>query len=189
MSTRCKSRLPTLGVRPSAGRRTAGFRKRKAEAGSGLVEYAFILIVFLTMVFGIIDFSRALYTYHHLSNVAREATRWAAVNGATCGADTSCNGVNGMNTGPASQSDVQDYVTNHTPSGIDTTQLTTTVTWAQGNGPTICSASVTGVGGPYPNYPGCTVKVQISYAFTFVTPLVSSSGMTLSSASEMVIAH
>jgi hypothetical protein len=94
-----------------------------------------------------------------------------------------------MNSGPASKTDIQNFVTNHTPSGIDTSKLTTTVNWLQSNGPTICSANVTGVGGPFPNYPGCTVQVQVSYGFTFVTPLISSQTLTLSSTSEMVIAH
>jgi Flp pilus assembly protein TadG len=189
MNSHLSTKTPALADPGLAKGHVTCRRRLRAEAGSGLVEYAFVLIVFLTLVFGIIDFSRALYVYHHLSNVARDATRWAAVNGQTCGSDTSCNGVNGMNTGPASQADIQTYVKNHTPSGIDTTQLATTVTWSQGNGPEICSSNIAGVGGPFPNYPGCTVEVQISYPFTFVTPLVSNKTLTLSSASEMVIAH
>ena len=47
-----------------------------------------------------------------------------------------------MNNGPAAPGDgvIQDYVTNLTPPGIDSTKITTTPTWPLlANGPTICS--------------------------------------------------
>jgi Flp pilus assembly protein TadG len=164
---------------------------RKAEAGVGLIEFAFIVIVFMVMLLGIIDFSRALYSYHYVSNMARRATRWAAVNGYTCTNDSSCNGMNGMNNGPASKGDIQAYVANHVPAGIDPSKITTTVDWPpQANSPTICSQPVTGyAASPYPNYPGCTVAITVSYEFNFLYPLVRSTAITLSSTSEMVIAH
>ena len=65
-------------------------RKLKGEDGNNLIEYALVFMFFMSMVLGIVDFSRALYTYHFLSNAAREATRWAAVRGATCMNDLSC---------------------------------------------------------------------------------------------------
>jgi Flp pilus assembly protein TadG len=170
-------------------RRTSGLAQLRSgrETGSTLVEYALVLIVFLTLVFGIIDFSRALYTYHFLSSAARDATRWAAVNGKTCNDDASCNGTNGMNNGPATTTQIQSYVSSHLPQAIDSAKLTTTVSQLNTNGPTICSAAVNGQG-PFPNYPGCTVKVQLSYNFAFLTPIVGRT-MTLSSTSQMVISH
>jgi Flp pilus assembly protein TadG len=176
-----QSMIQTAGPHFLARHTVLSSRKRKGEAGTGLVEYAFICIIFMTMIFGIIDFSRALYSYHFVSNVAREATRWAAVNGSSCAGDASCNGTAPMNNGPASQSDIQTYVTNHSPLGIDSAKLTTTVTWLSLNGPANCSAANPA--------PGCTVKVQVSYVFSFVTPLVYNKPLTLSSASEMIIAH
>ncbi|MGA7063812.1 MAG: TadE/TadG family type IV pilus assembly protein [Candidatus Acidiferrales bacterium] len=165
------------------------------------MEFALIFLVLMTMILGIIDFCRAAYSYHFVSEAAREATRWAAVNGATCGAapagDNSCNGTAPMNNGPASASDIQTYVTNLAPPGIDTSStgcggsacLATSASWTPvANGPTICSAAVNGVG-PYPNYPGCTVEVEVSYTFNFIFPLVRTGTLTLSSTSEMVIAH
>jgi Flp pilus assembly protein TadG len=161
----------------------------KSQEGSSLVEFALIFLVLMTMILGIIDFCRAAYAYHFVSNAAREATRWAAVNGETCGGDGSCNGTAPMNSGPASDTDIQTYVTNLIPPGIDSTKVTTTPTWpVQANGPTICSAAVGGLG-PYKNYPGCTVEVQVSYAFSFIFPLVRTGTLTLSSSSEMVIVH
>jgi Flp pilus assembly protein TadG len=159
-----------------------GLRQLKGDCGSGLVEYAIVFLLFITMILGVIDFGRALYTYHFLSNVTRDATRWAAVNGSTCGSDSSCDGQGYMNNGAVSQSDVQTYVTNHTPPGIDTSKITTTVTWpVSTDSPTIC--------GTTQNAPGCTVQVQTSYVFSFLFAYVHKSTVTMSSTSGMIIAH
>ncbi|HEV2523265.1 MAG TPA: TadE/TadG family type IV pilus assembly protein [Candidatus Acidoferrales bacterium] len=147
-------------------------RKLKGEDGNNLIEYALVFMVFVSMLLGIVDFSRALYSYHFLSNAAREATRWAAVRGSTCGNDGSC-------AAPASSSDIQTYVTNITPPGFDSTNLTTTPSWP-GTGPT-CQGPV--------NSPGCPVEVQVSYNFNFVVPFIHTSPLTLSSSSEMIIVH
>ena len=126
-------------------------------------------------MFGMVDFGRALYTYHYLSGAAKDATRWAAVNGYTCSDDSSCSFASG-----AATTDIQNYVSNNAPSGIATSKLTTTVTYAI-NALPICST--------HSNYPGCAVVVQVSYAFNFVAPLVHRTGITLQSKSQMVISH
>ena len=147
-------------------------RKLKGEDGNNLIEYALVFMVFMSLLLGIVDFSRALYSYHFLSNAAREATRWAAVRGSTCANDGSC-------TAPASPADIQTYVTNITPPGVDSTKLTTTPSW-----PPTGAACPGGV-----NNPGCTVEVQVSYQFDFVVPFIRSTPLTLSSSSEMTIVH
>lgn len=149
------------------------------EQGSTQVEYALVFLLFMTMILGTIDFARALYTYHFLSNAAREGTRWAAVNGATCNNDSSCNGGGYMNNGPANQADISTYIKNNlTPLGIDTSKLTVTASWPG-----------TGSGCTTANSPGCPVQVQVSYNFSFFSPLVYKNGLTLSSSSEMTISH
>ncbi|HXW54805.1 MAG TPA: TadE/TadG family type IV pilus assembly protein [Candidatus Cybelea sp.] len=167
------------------------------ERGGVAVEFAFILIVLMTIVLGIMDFGRALYAYHFVSHAAKSAARWAAVNGATCGApsstcdscDNSCNGTPPMNNGPASAGDIESYVTSLAPPGINTSALTTTANWtSNADSPAVCTQAVGGIG-PYENYPGCTVQVQVRYQFTFLFPLVSNKTLTLSGTSEMVIAH
>lgn len=176
---RSSTRIPRTTV--------GGLLCAKDEEGSNLVEFALILLVMMAMILGIIDFCRVAYSYHFVSEAAREATRWAAVNGSTCASDGSCNGTSPMNSGPASGTDIQTYVTNLTPPGIDSSKITTTPTWpVQANGPTACSATA--------NAPGCTVEVKVSYTFPFLFPLVykvfSSTGtITLSSSSEMIIVH
>ena len=49
------------------------------ERGAALVEFAMISVVLMILIFGIIDFGRALYTKNSLTNAAREGGRYAAV--------------------------------------------------------------------------------------------------------------
>jgi Flp pilus assembly protein TadG len=168
-----------------AGWAVANLRRLRREEGAALLEYAIIFILMMTLLFGIMGMGQMLYSYHFVSSVARDATRWAAVNGYTCNSDGSC-------TAPATGPDVKTYVTNHTPLGIDSSQVTTTPNWnpAGSNGPTICSAGVKGISAvKIDNYPGCTVQVQVSYNYTFVFPLIRTKPLPLSSTSEMIIAH
>jgi Flp pilus assembly protein TadG len=174
------------------------------QRGSTLVEFAFVIITFTTFLFGIIGFGHALYTYHFLNHEAKEATRWAAVNGSACNSDSSCNGTAPMNSGPASASDIDTYVRSHVPTGINgavgadaaSTRLAVNVAWTAPSGsPPICTAAT----GAVANAPGCTVSVTVSYAFKFILPLLpttttvtgpcTAAGLCLSARSTMVIAH
>jgi Flp pilus assembly protein TadG len=51
------------------GRRPQGF-----EGGSAMVEFAIVMVLFLTLLLGIMDFGRMLFTW----NAAAEATRFGA---------------------------------------------------------------------------------------------------------------
>jgi hypothetical protein len=52
----------------------------KKQCGATMVEFALTLIVFLTFLLGILDFSRMLWTW----NAANEATRWGARASVVC---------------------------------------------------------------------------------------------------------
>ncbi|MBE0609906.1 MAG: pilus assembly protein [Dehalococcoidia bacterium] len=54
-------------------------RFRQTEAGQSLVEFTMILPIFLVLMFGLIDFGRAFYTWLLVTNAAREGARVAAV--------------------------------------------------------------------------------------------------------------
>ncbi len=174
---------------------------RRREIGSSLVEMAFIFILLVVVLLGIMGFGHALYAYHFVNHAAKEAARWAAVNGSLCNTDSTC-------TAPAQASDVSTYVQNLVPPGIEAANVTTTSCGVGGgtacasSTPTICSSAITtGTGstvGPTPNYPGCTVAVTVSYPFNFILPLLPTPGTTapctqagicMSSTSEMVIVH
>ena len=138
------------------------------ERGSALVEFAIVSVAMLTLTFGIIDFGRALYTYHLIANAARAGTRYAMVRGSTC-AVAGC---------PATTDSVQTYVRGLAP-GIDPNALTVTTTWSGGLG---CSD-------PSNQGPGCVVAVQASYTFRFMIPLLPNVALPMTSASQMVIAQ
>jgi len=54
-------------------------QRRHDSRGQSLVEFGLILPIFLLMVFGIIDFGRAVFAYSTLNSAAREAARVAVV--------------------------------------------------------------------------------------------------------------
>jgi Flp pilus assembly protein TadG len=60
----------------------AGWRRfAREEHGDSLVEFSIAISVLLMVVFGVIDCSRALYTYHFVSYAAAEGARYAMVRG------------------------------------------------------------------------------------------------------------
>ena len=54
--------------------------KRRAPRGQSMVEFALILPLLLIVMFGIVDFGRAIFAYNSVSNAARSAARVAVVN-------------------------------------------------------------------------------------------------------------
>lgn len=167
------------------------YRMRRSQCGAALVEYAFVAIFFLSLLFGISGFGHALFVYHHLNNVAKEATRYAAVRGYTCSDDGSCVASNSATgtAGPATSADIVAYAKSITPQSIDSSQLTITPSWTHDAGsPAICTTAVNGLAATQ-NYQGCTVVVTVSYPYTFIFPFIKTGSITMSSTSEMVIAH
>lgn len=149
-------------------------RRAGKEHGSNFVEAALMLPVLLSMMFGIVGFGHALYTYHFVSNVAREATRWASVRGYTC---TLLSG--GC---PAAATDVQAYVCSVSGMGLNSANITATTTWiAPPNSLAICTT--------HPNYPGCVVQVDVQYKYHFLFPLLPAPSLTMESASQMIISQ
>ena len=56
---------------------------KKNQVGAAAVEFALVLIIFLTFLLGIVDFARMLWTW----NAANEATRWGARVSVVCAKD------------------------------------------------------------------------------------------------------
>jgi Flp pilus assembly protein TadG len=198
------------------GRRTTSLQSarsnlRNRHAGASLVEYAFILIIFMTVLLGISGFGHMLYVYHYVNHAAKEATRYASVRGSTCAADAdggSCQVSNSASgtAGPTTASDIQTYVSSMVFAGVDSSKLVvpTGSTYFCGvNGsvcnPVIPTAKAECNTAATANKPGCTVKVTVAYAYNFIFPLLpgsttttapcSSAGFCLSSSSQMVIVH
>jgi Flp pilus assembly protein TadG len=58
-------------------------RSRRGERGAALVEFAIGATVFLTVMFAVIEFGRALWTHNALSDAARRGARYAVNHPAT----------------------------------------------------------------------------------------------------------
>src|ERR1019366_256588 len=93
-----------------------------AEQGSASVEFAASSIVFLMAMIGFMKLCLAIYTYHFVSEAAREGSRYAIVRGTSCsGFGTAC---------PASSGDIKTYVKGLGYPGISTSAMTVTPSWA-----------------------------------------------------------
>lgn len=162
-----------MRVRKSASGTGAGFgRCAMDERGQNLVEFALVLILALTIIFGVIDFARALYAYEFVAHAAREGTRYAMVRGAQC-QQTDC-----------SMTGIQTYVKSLANNiGLDPSAMADPqVTWpsASYNNPS-CATTY--------NNPGCVVQVQVTYNFKFIFPFLPTITYPMISTSQMVIAQ
>ena len=119
---------------------------RQRQRGSTLVEFAIGATVFLTVMFAVIEFGRALWVHNALSDAARRGARYAVVHPSTDAAA------------------VKNVVVYGDPAG-GTTPLVDNLTTSNVN------VSYSGFG-----LNGGTATVSISnYSFQFVVPIVSTS--------------
>jgi Flp pilus assembly protein TadG len=162
---------PTVRV---AMRRCQIPRLLRREDGQSVVETAISAMGVLGLFFGVMEMSLALYTYHYVSEAARQATRYAMVRGSSCSGFTSAC--------PAAASDIQNYVRGLDFPGIVPANVTVTTTW-----PTT-GAACTPSSLPC-NNPGNVVKVKVVYSFPVTIPFVPNSTLALSSTSQMVISQ
>jgi Flp pilus assembly protein TadG len=51
---------------------------RRDEKAAAMVEFAIVVPLLFTLVFGIVDVGRAYFLYNNLTNAARDAARWGA---------------------------------------------------------------------------------------------------------------
>jgi Flp pilus assembly protein TadG len=151
---------------------------RTSQRGSSLPETAIVMAALLALMFGIIDFGRATYTYAFVAQLARQGARWAMVRGSSCTALEHCN---------ASRTDVQNYVQSLSQGATIASNITVPVN----NGLVFSNCPA---GSAANNAPGCTVSVTVQYPFTFMLPYMPKNGgglmqITMSSTSQMVISQ
>ncbi|MGA9392130.1 MAG: TadE family protein [Candidatus Sulfotelmatobacter sp.] len=173
-------------LRVSVGRIGLGSRKAPGllplSRGRGMRGQAFFeilvsLIVFMTMLLAVIQMALAAYSYHFISEAAREGARWAMVRGSACTSfTTAC---------PAATTDIQNYVTGLNYPGINTapSAMTVTASWC---GPTSSTPPACSTG---TNAPGQIVRVAIQYRFPVGIPFVPASTITMNVMSQMVISQ
>jgi hypothetical protein len=144
------------GPREPVGAASSRRARRSGQRGGTLIEFAFTFVITLILMFAMIDFARALYSYHFVNNAAREAARWASVRGQLCSSPaTPC---------PAQQSDITAYVMTIVPQGIDPTGISV-------NYPGSTAPNNLPICGSVWNYPGCAIAVQVNYSFNYIFPV------------------
>lgn len=141
-------------------------KRFEAQRGQALAEFALMIPVVFAVLFGIIDFGRALYTYDLVTSAAMIGSRYAMVHGPNCSGAPACS---------ATSTDIQTYVRS-TVSGIKASNLSVTATWP----------AATGCAGGSP-VDLCPVSVTVSYPFQFVLSFNLTIAMT--SSSQMVISR
>lgn len=157
------------------------FKSLMDDTGSAIVEMALSSSVLFAMFFGMFEMSMASYTYHYVSDAAREGSRYAVVRGST-----SCHNTGLTGCGATSDS-IATYVKGLGYPGIKSSNMTVTTTWYTPSVGTprtwtLCSTGTC-------NAPGYLVKVNVVYAFPFSVPFVPSRTINVGSTSQMVISQ
>ena len=162
--------------------------RRTQERGSSMVEFAIAATALLLLLMGLVEFGRAMYMYHVVSNAARIGSRWALVRGSVSCGDTypidHCN---------ATPAQIQTQVQGQVPL-TDSGTLSVATAWS--SAPLETGGSCPSPPSPAPgsaaggaNAPGHLVCVTVTYPFKFAVPFVSKSTLNLSSTSQMAISQ
>ena len=95
--------------------------RKHRQRGAAMLEFALAFLIFFSVVYGVMEFGRLVFSYNILAGAAREGVRYAAVHGSSSGST-------------ATESDIQTYVRNWAI-GLETSSVAVTTTWDPGNAP------------------------------------------------------
>ncbi|MEW5978880.1 MAG: TadE/TadG family type IV pilus assembly protein [Acidobacteriota bacterium] len=134
---------------------------RPQEKGQTLVEFAFIAVLFFMILFGILEFSRALWTWNTIVQATRAGARFAVVETPT-----------------ATDAEVKNFVVYYNASGTGAPVLPSLTT----SNVTVNYYQIDPSTGAYQAPPGGNkyladvIQVSITgYAFNFIVPLIGTS--------------
>jgi len=158
--------------------------ERRSDEGATLVEMALVSAILFAMLFGLFEMTLAFYTYHFVSEAAREGSRYAIVRGAT-----SCTNTPNLTNCNASEPDIATYVKSLGYPGIDAAnRMDVTVNTLQGGSPGSMTWTSCGEGMAC-NQPGDQVQVIVTYHFPLSIPFWKATTLNVSSTSTMAIAQ
>ena len=95
---------------------------RRGARGATAAEFALLATPCLLLIFAIVNFAVALYTYDFVCYTAQQATRYAIVNGST-------------SQSPATAASIRTYVNGLVVGVLNTNKLTVNTTWNPNNKP------------------------------------------------------
>lgn len=129
--------------------------KARSERGQSLTEFALILPVLLLVVFGVVDFGRAIYAYNAVSNAAREGGRTAIVNQTPTDIRTRA-------------------IQQATALGIDPASVSCPPAGVSGVCVEFKNAALTASCSPSTGALGCMAVITVKYSMTPLTPIIGS---------------
>jgi Flp pilus assembly protein TadG len=153
-------------------------RIARGEEGSVILETAMSCVILLTFLFGVMEAGLALYSFHFISEAAREGTRYAIVRGSSAG--SACAAYSSLGC-QASTADIQNFVKKLGFPGINPSNMTVTVTNAGYPAGVICSPSASC------NNPGNLVTIKVDYSFPLAVPFIPAHTYRMSSTAAMII--
>jgi hypothetical protein len=156
-----------------------GIRGARGEEGSAIMETAMSSFILFAFMFGVFEAGFAVYSYHFISEAAREGTRYAIVRGSLAG-PLAC-AAPGPPTCIAQSADIQTYVTGLGFPGINPGNMTVTPVWSAFANGSSCPAA-----GPC-NSPGNLITITVTYSFPLTVPFIPAHTYTMSSQSAMII--
>ena len=164
----------------------------RGDSGSTLVETAFSIVILLTLVFGIIEATLAVYSYHFISNAAREGARYAMVRGSTWGQSPWNGGTCAAYTDAActaTADDISQYVKSLAFPGINPDNINVTTKSYGVVGASACKDPGATSDAPSCNAQGNLIEVKVQYSFSFSLPFVPTFTPSMSSTARTTIAQ
>jgi len=159
-------------MRPLPAINRTALRRLADRKGSTIVEFGLSAAIFFSLLFGVMLMSLALYSYHYISEAAREGVRYAVVRG------TNAPTYGGLTT--ATNATIQTYVRGIGFPGIKSSNITVTTSWSLD-----CTSWSTTSSGR--NLPNDYVKVNVQYILPLAIPFLSSRTLTMNSTAVGVI--
>ncbi len=148
-------------------------RRCKHRRGAAAVEFAVIGSAAVMIVIGLLIGGLGVFRYQQVASLARRASRWASVHGTSYAAAT--------NLSAATATDVYNNAIKPYAAGLNTSDLTYSVTWNTSNSPSY-TAVVSGNTVSVAN----TVAVTVNYQWL---PEAFVGAKTLSSSSVSVMSY
>lgn len=146
------------------------FGRGQENRGQATVEFGLVALILFTMIFGVVEGGRMLFTYHQLTNASREGARYAIAHGVA--SETQVNA--------GDYQAIIDHVTARTI-GLSAADMTLVAEWpGDARNTTQCPAGS--------NNAGCPVRVTVDYAYEPIIAMFAGAGtIEMSSSSEMRI--
>ena len=178
------------------------------DEGAVLFETVISATIVLALLFAVFDFSLAFYTFHYVSDAAREGARYAIVRGSdSCSNTPNIDVCKAGDTTGATEADISAYVAGCSAAGssgasvcgsnsyaglaypgIDNADYMTVKVYTSSMTPGTSTWTSCGEGTTC-NSPGSQVQVQVTYAFPLSVPFWRQESIGISSTSTMTFSQ